>query len=81
MDRESIATGILSLSAPGVHLADDAEGRVLARDVNEYGAELVKSRPDRFGQFACIPLPDVDGALAEVVYALCIAKSGVVDCW
>jgi predicted TIM-barrel fold metal-dependent hydrolase len=70
MDRESIATGILSLSAPGVHLADDAEGRALAREVNEYGAELVKSRPDRFGQFACIPLPDVEGGVAEAVYAL-----------
>lgn len=70
MDGQSIATGILSLSAPGVHLANDAEGRNLARQVNEYHAELVKSRPDRFGQFACIPLPDVDGSVAEAVYAL-----------
>ena len=70
MDSESIATGILSLSAPGVHLADDTEGRTLARQVNEHHAELVKSRPDRFGQFACIPLPDVDGSIAEAVYAL-----------
>jgi len=70
MDGQSIATGILSLSAPGVHLANDAEGRNLARQVNEYHAELVKSRPDRFGQFACIPLPDVAGSVAEAVYAL-----------
>jgi 6-methylsalicylate decarboxylase len=70
MDRRSIATGVLSLSAPGVHLGDDAEGRALARSVNEFGAELVKDRPDRFGQFAAVPLPDVDGAVAEAVYAL-----------
>ncbi|GAA0846266.1 MULTISPECIES: amidohydrolase family protein [Burkholderiaceae] len=70
MDRESIAIGILSLSAPGVHLAGDEEGRTLARQVNEYHAELVKRRPDRFGQFACIPLPDVEGAVTEAVYAL-----------
>lgn len=69
MDAESIATGILSLSAPGVHFGDDAEARALARAVNDYGAELVKDRPDRFGQFACLPLPDVDGALAEAAYA------------
>ncbi len=79
MDRESIATGILSLSAPGVHLADDAEGRTLARQVNEYHAELVKGRPHRFGQFACIPLPDVDGAVAEAVHALDVLHAdGVV---
>ena len=70
MDRRSIATGILSLSAPGVHFGDDVEARALAREINDYGAELVKDRPDRFGQFAAIPLPDVEGAVAEAVYAL-----------
>ncbi|WP_037911187.1 amidohydrolase family protein [Actinacidiphila yeochonensis] len=70
MDRRSIATGVLSISSPGVHLGDDAEGRALARSVNEFGAELVKDRPDRFGLFASVPLPDVDGAVAEAVYAL-----------
>jgi 6-methylsalicylate decarboxylase len=70
MDRRSIATGILSLSAPGVHFGDDAEARALARSVNEYGAELAKDRPDRFGQFAVLTLPDVEGAIAEAVYAL-----------
>ena len=69
MDRRSIATGVLSLSAPGVHFGDDAEARALARDINELGAELVKDRPDRFGQFAALPLPDVEGALAETAYA------------
>ncbi|MFI1400753.1 amidohydrolase family protein [Streptomyces sp. NPDC020681] len=70
MDRRAIATGILSLSAPGSHLGEDSEARTLARSINEYGAELVKDRPDRFGQFAAIPLPDIDGAVAEAVHAL-----------
>lgn len=70
MDRRAIGTGVLSLSAPGVHFGDDTEARALARSVNEYGAELVKDRPDRFGQFAAIPLPDVDAAVDEAVYAL-----------
>jgi aminocarboxymuconate-semialdehyde decarboxylase len=30
---------------------------------------MVRDRPDRFGGFACLPLPDVDGALAELAYA------------
>ncbi|MFF5430257.1 amidohydrolase family protein [Streptomyces griseofuscus] len=70
MDRRSIATGVLSVSSPGTHFGDDAEARAVARSVNEYGAELVKDRPDRFGLFASLPLPDVDGALAEAAYAL-----------
>ncbi|OIK27446.1 amidohydrolase family protein [Streptomyces malaysiense] len=69
-DRRSIATGVLSVSSPGTHFGDDTEARAVARSVNEYGAELVKDRPDRFGIFASLPLPDVDGALAEAAYAL-----------
>jgi aminocarboxymuconate-semialdehyde decarboxylase len=42
----------------------------MARRINEYTAELVAERPGRFGSFATLPLPDVDGALAEVEYAL-----------
>jgi predicted TIM-barrel fold metal-dependent hydrolase len=70
MDGRSIATGILSISAPGVHFGDDAEARSLARELNDHHAELVKDRPDRFGQFAVLTLPDVDGAVAEAVRAL-----------
>ena len=69
MDEHEIATGVLSLSTPGSHLGDDAEGRQLARAVNEENAELVKDHPDRFGMFATVPLPDVDGALETIGYA------------
>lgn len=69
MDSEEIATGIISISSPGVHFGDDAAARNLATKVNEFGAELVKDRPDRFGLFASLPLPDVDGALEQVTYA------------
>ncbi|MBF6439996.1 amidohydrolase family protein [Nocardia cyriacigeorgica] len=70
MDRRSIATGMLSVSSPGTHFGDDAEARGVARSVNEFAAELTKDRPDRFGHFASLPLPDVDGAIAEAAYAL-----------
>lgn len=70
MDRRSIATGVLSYAAP-LAAPDDPDGaRTGARSVNEYTAELVKNRPDRFGLFAVLPLPDVDGALAEAAHAL-----------
>ncbi|WP_018331836.1 amidohydrolase family protein [Actinomycetospora chiangmaiensis] len=70
MDRRGIATGVLSISAPGVHFGDDAQARELARAVNEECAELVRAHPDRFGQFAVLTLPDVEGAVAEAVHAL-----------
>ncbi|MEU1407888.1 amidohydrolase family protein [Streptomyces sp. NPDC005728] len=70
MDRRSIATGVLSYAAPLAGPHDVGGARVVARSVNEYTAELVKNRPDRFGHFAVLPLPDVDGALAEAAHAL-----------
>ncbi|MGW6906194.1 amidohydrolase family protein [Streptomyces sp. NPDC054940] len=70
MDRRSIDTAVLSYAAPLAGPDDPAAARETARSVNEYTAELVKNRPDRFGHFAALPLPDVDGALAEAAHAL-----------
>jgi 6-methylsalicylate decarboxylase len=73
MDEHEIATAVVSLSAPGVHLdagkEQDPVARAKARDVNELAAEIVHRHPTRFGFFATLPLPDVDGALDEVAYA------------
>ena len=79
MDGHGIATGILSVSTPGVHLGDDAEARKWAREVNEYTAELVRAHPGRFGLFATLTLPDVQGAIAEAEHALdSLRADGVV---
>jgi predicted TIM-barrel fold metal-dependent hydrolase len=69
MDRNGIQTAMLSLSSPGVHFGDDKAARVLARRVNEYTAELSRNHRGRFGTFASLPLPDVDGALEEIAFA------------
>ncbi|WP_030186765.1 amidohydrolase family protein [Streptomyces sp. NRRL S-813] len=68
MDEAGIAKAILSLSSPGVHFGDDQAARSLAREVNEFCAQAVRDRPDRFGQLASLPLPDVDGTLGEIAY-------------
>jgi predicted TIM-barrel fold metal-dependent hydrolase len=79
MDDQQIATGILSLTAPSVVGWAHAERRLMTRRVNEYTADLVSKRPDRFGMFATAPLPDVEGALIEIVYALeALNADGVV---
>jgi aminocarboxymuconate-semialdehyde decarboxylase len=70
LDDAHIDVGVTSISTPGVHLGDDVPARELARRCNELSAELVKDHPDRFAGFACLPLPDLDGALAEMAYAL-----------
>ena len=68
MDRLGIATSLLSISSPGVHLADAAAARDRAREVNEAGRRAVVDHPGRFGLFASLPLPDVDAAIAEVAH-------------
>jgi predicted TIM-barrel fold metal-dependent hydrolase len=70
MDDASIDLAVVSLSTPGVHTGDNGKAKALARRSNEFSAELVHSRPDRFGGFACLPLPDVDAALEELSHAL-----------
>lgn len=70
LDDAGIDVAITSISTPGVHTGDDAAARLPARRCNELAADMIRDRPDPFAGFACLPLPDVDGALAELAYAL-----------
>lgn len=70
MGRNDIETAILSVTTPGVEPWPGQDGRAMARSVNEHCAELAAEHPGRFGFWATLTLPDVDGALAEAAYAL-----------
>lgn len=69
MDRQGIATSILSVSSPSTLFLPAAERPDLCRAINEEGAVHVAAHPDRFGLFATLPLPDVAASLAEIAYA------------
>jgi predicted TIM-barrel fold metal-dependent hydrolase len=74
MERNDIASAILSISTPGTHHGDDAKAGTLCRHCNDYFAGLSARLPNRFGAFAAVPLPDVKGARAEIAYALDVLK-------
>ena len=83
MDAHDVATAILSVSTPGVRTDPSergaAEARAMARAVNEFAATVVRDHPGRFGFFATLTLPDVDGALAELAYAFdVLGAAGVI---
>jgi len=69
MDGWHIHAAITSLT-PRVLLKNLHRLRPVARVCNEFQARRLCEHGDRFGGFALLPLPDVDGALEEIAYAL-----------
>jgi predicted TIM-barrel fold metal-dependent hydrolase len=69
MNGWSIRAAITSLT-PRVLQKNAHRLREVARRCNEFQAARVQKTPSRIGAFALLPLPDVDGALAEIGYAL-----------
>ena len=75
MDKSGIGTSVLSQVQPGTWWGDNEESRKLSRQINDYGAKLVRDHPGRFGLFATITPPDTDGALKEIEYAFDTLKA------
>src|ERR671923_1109644 len=73
MDQWKIRTAITSLT-PRIVLKNLHRLREVARTCNEFQARMVRDHPWRFGSFALLPLPDVEGALVELTYALDVLR-------
>ena len=69
MDKNGVETSLASITSPGIWTGNRRLSRKWARDVNEYGAQLAIDYPGRFGMMAALPLPDVEGSLAEIEHA------------
>ncbi|HTR38253.1 MAG TPA: amidohydrolase family protein [Bryobacteraceae bacterium] len=75
MEKGGVATAFLSVTTPGLYLGDEFNrterdrATAMARDMNDYGARLVRDHQGRFGLFAALPLPDIDASLREIAYA------------
>ena len=68
MAELNVATAILSVSTPGTtFLPAAADAAALARDLNDYSADLVASHPYQFGFFATIPLPHIDQSVDDAL--------------
>ncbi len=75
MDRSGIALALLSIIQPSASVPDVEKARRVARQSNEYGAQLVRDHPGRFGSFATLPMTDPDASLKEIEYALDTLKA------
>jgi aminocarboxymuconate-semialdehyde decarboxylase len=71
MDQQGTDVQVISIHTPffGHHL-DAAQGRALARDVNEEIAGMTREWPARFAGFATLPVQDVKSAIEELEHAV-----------
>jgi len=67
MDRHGIEMMLLSLNAPAVQaIPNPAQAAEIARKANDYLAEQVQKRPDRFQGLAALAMQDPEGAAREL---------------
>ena len=81
MDKYDCATSIVTCGGPGTWNGDVQASRTASRDVNEFGARMVRDHPGRFGFFASVPLPDTEGSLKEIEYSMDTLKADGILLW
>jgi 6-methylsalicylate decarboxylase len=77
LDKNGVATAVISLaSTPGTWFGLDANGaETMVRTCGDYGAEMVRDYPNRFGLFAPLSMLDIDATLKEIEYVFDTLKA------
>ena len=76
LDQNGIALSMLSVTAPGIAFGNVGDSRRYARELNEYAVSaMVNAYKGRFGLFAVLPIPDIEGSLREIEYAFDTLKA------
>lgn len=70
LEREGVATQILTLTTPGTHVEPPERAVRLARLVNDAFAKIVRERAPRFSALATLPLCDPAASVAELRRAM-----------
>lgn len=70
MNDADINYTVLSVPPPHIHNGDDKKSCDAARKINIDTAELCRKYPEKFGFAACVPLPCVNGAIDEMIFAM-----------
>ena len=76
MDAAGVDVQVLSITSPATQPLRPELAVPLARDANDFLADAVARRPDRFRAFATLPTPDPDAAAAEL--RRCVTELGFV---
>lgn len=70
MEQAGIECSVLTMPAPQPYFGDKEESIRTTRQYNEACARLKKDHPGKFRFCASLPLPDVESAIREAIYAL-----------
>ncbi|MGN0467943.1 MAG: amidohydrolase family protein [Acutalibacteraceae bacterium] len=70
METLGIAFSFLSVSSPNLSKADRETQKAMVRQINLEGKAYVDAYPNKLGLFASLPLPNVEDAIEEAMFAV-----------